>query len=367
MLIYWLLFGFFAIGALVALPHVAAANPQMGTAYPQGSGAAAAMRPPQRHALLAFGALVTIGLIGFRYRVGGDWFSYELIFSEAHRSDLMTVLGHGDPGYQLFNWLAYRAGAEIWLVNLMGGAIFGWGLYRLASVQPAPWLAFATAIPYLVIVVAMGYTRQSIALGVLMAGLARQSRGASSLNFALYVALAATFHRTAAMAFPLVALSSKGSRVVNLLLTVSMGYLLYDAFLGGDEMSGFVHNYVDTEYSSQGALIRISMNMVAAVLLWVFRRRLGFEEHEYKIWRNFAVASFAFLLLLTVIPSTAVDRMALYLLPLQIAVLTRVALIGENRLASTIGVLLYFTFVQFVWLNFAVHARLWLPYQFYPL
>jgi hypothetical protein len=23
--------------------------------------------------------------------------------------------------------------------------------------------------------------------------------------------------------------------------------------------------------------------------------------------------------------------------------------------------------IQFVWLNFAVHARFWVPYQFYPL
>ena len=358
MLIYWVLFGFFAAGAILAQPRVAAGHPI------PGHHLATAERG-RMHIPLLLGTLLIITVIGLRYKVGADWFTYAQIFGDVQRFDLLGAIERGDPGYQLLNWVAFHLGSDVWLVNLMSAAIFGWGLYRFCSVQPSPWLAVAVAIPYMVIVVAMGYTRQSIALGVLMAGLAKQSRGASTLNFALYVALAATFHRTAVVLFPLVSLSGRGSRAINLLLVGFASILMYDFFLG-DSMAGFVHNYIDADYSSQGALVRVSMNMVAAVLLWLFRGRLGFEEHEFKIWRNFSLASLLFLLMLAVLPSTAVDRMSLYMMPLQIAVLTRVALLGERRLIGTTAVLAYLMLVEFVWLNFADHARFWVPYQFYP-
>jgi hypothetical protein len=211
----------------------------------------------------------------------------------------------------------------------------------------------------------MGYTRQSVALGVLMAGLAKQSRGAGTLNFAIYVAVAAAFHKTAVVMFPLVALSGKGSRLINLLLAVSASILMYDFFLG-DSMDALVRNYIDTEYSSQGALTRCSMNFVAAVLLWIFKDRLGFERHEFKIWRNFGLASLLSMILLGVLSSsTVVDRLSLYLIPLQIVVLTRVALLAGSRLAGTTAVLAYSFLIEFVWLNFADHARYWVPYQLF--
>ena len=359
MLIYWLLFAFFALGAIIAQPVFRPAPAHAGG--PVQSSA----RMPFR-ALFALGAIATIGFVGLRYKVGADWFNYVIIFDNVKRHSLAAALQFGDPAYQLLNWFAAEVGARIWLVNLVSGAIFGWGLYRLSTVQPSPWLAFAVAVPYLVIVVAMGYTRQSIALGVLMAGLAKQSRGASTLNFAIYVAVAAAFHKTAVVMFPLIALSGRGSRLVNVLLAVSATILMYDFFLG-DSMDVLVKNYIDSEYSSQGAFTRCAMNFLAAVLLWVYRRRLDFQFHEFKIWRNFALASVLFMILLGVLPSsTVVDRLSLYLIPLQIVVLTRVALLGPTRLAGTAAVLAYSFAVQFVWLNFADHARFWVPYQLFP-
>ena len=54
------------------------------------------------------------------------------------------------------------------------------------------------------VVVAMGYTRQLIAIGILMAGLASLGRGGSVIRFALYVALAALFYKIAVLVLPLV-------------------------------------------------------------------------------------------------------------------------------------------------------------------
>ncbi len=345
MLIYWVLFGYFALGSLLA----------------RAQGERTQSRP-----FLAVGAIITALLIGFRYRVGGDWDTYDYWFSYAGRGDFGRVLHFGDPAYQLLNWGVAQLDVQIWAVNLVCGAIFSWGLWRLSKDQPEPWLAFAVAIPYLVIVIAMGYTRQAVALGILMAGLASFHRNASTLRFAAYVAVAALFHKTAVVAFPLVALASPRNRVLNLLTVAATSVLLYDVFLG-DAMEQFVKHYVKTHYSSQGASVRIMMTLIAAILLWIGRGRFAFTETEGRLWRNFSLAAVAALVLLFVLPSsTAVDRMSLYIIPLQLAVLSRVPLATGSPLGGRVAVLAYSALVEFVWLTYGQFAWAWVPYHFYP-
>ena len=346
MLIYWALFAYFAAGALLA---------------PTGEA-----RTPSRP-FLAIGAIVTALLIGFRYKVGGDWETYAYWFSYVSHINLSQQLKYGDAAYQLLNWGAGQLDLEIWAVNLVCGIIFSWGLWRFCKVQPEPWLAFAVAIPYMVIVIAMGYTRQAVALGILMAGLASFHRNPSTLRFAIYAAVAALFHKTAVVAFPLVALANPRNRFLNLLTVIAMSYLLYGLFLG-DAMEQFVEHYIKTGYSSQGAAIRVAMTLLAAVILWIARGRLGLSETEWRLWRNFAFAAVIALVLLLILPSsTAVDRISLYIIPLQLAVLSRLPHATGAPLPARVAVLGYSALVEFVWLNYAQFASFWVPYQFYPL
>jgi hypothetical protein len=305
-------------------------------------------------------------LIGFRYEVGGDWSTYEFIYHRAGQLPFSEALAVGDPGYQAVNWFAYQLSVDVWLVNLICGAIFVWGLFRLCRTQPHPWLGVVVAIPYMVIVISMGYTRQAVALGILMAGIAAFIRGASLFRFAFYVVVAALFHKTAVIGFPVVALATQRNRLTNLLLVGAGGVALYDAFLG-DAMDHFVQNYIKTHYSSEGAAVRILMNMVAAIIFWIARSRLQFDSLECKIWRNFSIASMISLVFLVMIPSSAaIDRISLYLIPLQIAVLARIPLVLRNRNFGTTSIVVYCFAVELVWLNFAQFARLWVPYRFFP-
>jgi hypothetical protein len=289
------------------------------------------------------------------------------MYHHAGRMDFWQALSLGDPGYQIVNWVAYQVGAGVWLVNLICATLFVWGLFRFCRMQPAPWLAVVVAIPYMVIVMAMGYTRQAVALGILMAGIAAFMRAGSLLRFAGYVIAAAFFHKTAVIAFPVVALATQRNRFTNLLLVAAAGIALYDAFLG-DAMDDFVQNYVNAKYSSQGAAVRILMNIVSAGIFWISRNHFEFGPIEKKVWRNFAIASVVSLIGLILIPSSAaVDRISLYLIPLQIVVLARVPTIFRSRIFGVIPVLMYCFAVEFVWLNFAQFARLWVPYRLFPL
>ncbi len=61
------------------------------------------------------------------------------------------------------------------------------------------------------------------------------------------------------------------------------------------------------------------------------------------------------------------DRVGLYMLPLQLVVFAYVPEVfgikrGRNQLFVT-GVIFYYGLVLFVWLNYATHAFAWLPYR----
>ena len=346
MLVYWLMLGYFATGAILLRPQA-------------GRRRGATM--------LMLGSILVALAIGLRFKVGADWETYKFLFSYARYADLTRLLAIGDPGYQLLNWAVQRIGADIWVVNLSCGTIFAYGLYRFAMAQPDPWLAFVVAIPYLVVVVAMAYTRQAVAIGILMAGLAALQRGASIMRFALYVAAAALFHKTVVVVLPLVIFASQRSRILNVVAGVAGSIVLYDIFLS-PSVEGFVRNYIDTAYSSQGAAIRVVMNLVPAIALILFRRRLQFGPVEQKTWTYFSIASLVMAAAMFVVPSTTViDRLSLYLIPLQLAVLPRLAYLFKGQIIGRFLIILYSALVLFVWLNFAVHAEYWLPYQFYPV
>ena len=320
--------------------------------------------------ILTAAGIFLVLMIGLRFEVGGDWINYLYLFEEYSYRDLGEVLRTSDPGYSLLNWLAHVAGLNIWAVNLVCAAVFVWGLLRFAKEQPNPWLAIVIAIPYLILVVAMGYTRQGVAIGILMAGLAILDRS-SIVRFAVYVAVAATFHKSAIIILPLVALAGNQNRLVTFGTLLITGLLLYYLFIEAS-IDRMVTNYVEAQMTSEGAAIRVAMNLPPAIVFLLFQRRFGLSELQRKVWRNAAIAAFLMLgILLMTEASTVVDRIALYLIPIQILVLARLPHAftdrGRPNLHIILMVIAYSAVIQFVWLNYAVHADDWLPYQVYPM
>lgn len=307
-------------------------------------------------------------LIGFRLEVGGDWGSYEKHVYHASYLSFSEVLTSSDPGYGLLNWLSWHLGWGVYGVNLVCGGLFSLGLIVFCRQQPRPWLAMAVAVPYLVIVVAMGYSRQGVAVGLGMLGLAALSRK-SNLRFVLWVSLAVLFHKTAVILFPIAIAVTKRGRWWTAAWVGSTAALAYVLFLE-EHTADLVQGYLLVEYASEGAAIRIAMNALPAAIFLAFRRQMAPDEHIRRIWTWVAFAALATVLLLIISPSsTAIDRVALYFIPVQLFVFSRLPDLGGRDRAitatNTFGVIAFYGLVQAVWLNFAVHASYWLPYRFY--
>ena len=252
----------------------------------------------------------------------------------------------------------------------MGGAVFSYGLVMFCRHLPRPWLALAVAVPYVVIILGMGYSRQGIALGCMMLGLVALGNGYVR-TFVLWTVLGATFHKSAVLLLPVAALVASQRRLYTVLWVGVVLVVAYTVLLE-DSVESLRAGYLEAEYQSEGALIRLLMNALpAAVLLWK-RERFAVTLPQERLWLWFALGAIGLLGLYAVSPSsTAVDRVGLYLLPLQLMVFSSLPEVmgrrrGNNQ-AWVLAVLVYYAAVEFVWLNYATHAFAWIPYQWYPL
>ncbi|MCE9664012.1 EpsG family protein [Halomonas sp. M5N1S17] len=301
--------------------------------------------------------------IGLRFEVGGDWGAYLGYLNRASAMTLFEVFTSKDPGYYLLNWLVMKLGGNIYWVNLACGAIVMTGVVAFVRDQPLPWLALMVAVPYLIVVVAMGYSRQAVALGFVLLGLVALGDG-KVRTFVVWVLIGAAFHRSAVLLLPVAGLAASQSRLISLawagMATLIGGYLfLFDS---ADDLWT---NYVEANYQSEGGLIRVLMNAVPAGLYLVLQRYLQLKEDERRLWWWLSVLAIA-CIPLVIMSSTATDRVALYLIPVQIFLFSRLPLISRDSRWSTLivlSVVAYYAVVLNVWLFFASNAQSWLPYQ----
>ena len=341
---YWLLFAVWAIGAI--------------------QFARRADRP-RSNVLYVFAAALTALMIGLRFEVGGDWFTYMSMYEQISFQSVVDGVQISDPGYALLNWISGQLDWGMWLPNTACGMIFMAGIGRLANQQPNPWLAVLVAVPYLIIVVAMGYTRQAAAIGVVCWALA-DARPDRLIRLIGTLFIGALFHKTAILIVPIVLVPVIRRNALFGILGVGTFALLFTVTLLSSSEK-FVNVYANSDYDSQGAAIRVAMNVVPAIIFFLLGKRMNFTPFLRSYWlMNSLLALVSVPLLLIVSASSGVDRMALFLIPLQMVVYGQLpyAMSRSNapQTAVLFSVLGYSLAVQFVWLNYAVNAQLWLPY-----
>jgi hypothetical protein len=313
--------------------------------------------------------LILTLMIGFRHEVGGDWSVY-VREVEQFRGVLFTeTILSKDPANSALIWLGAKLGVGVYLGNVVCAIFFVSGLLVFCRSQPQPFLALVVAVPYLVTVVAMGYTRQGAAIGIVMLALVALSNG-NTVRFVIWIGLAACFHNSAVILVPLAVLASTKRFLLTMLWVSLTSFTLFTLLLQ-EYVDFLVRGYLLAEYHSSGAAIRIAMNAVPAAIFLIFRKRFSLSLQQQAFWTWMAWVALLFVLLLIASPSsTAVDRVALYLIPLQLFVGSRLPQALGTRAATQrqwlLLVLVYAFTVHFVWLFYADNNIYWLPYKFYP-
>ncbi len=308
-------------------------------------------------------ALLFIWFIGYRHQIGGDWFTYLRHFNLMSYFTFEEILRRADPGYYVINWLMLDWGYDIYAVNIICGSIFMSGLIVFVRRQPNPWLAVAVAFPYLVVVVSMGYARQGVALGFVFWGLAALDEKKFK-QFLILVACAATFHKSAVLMVGLGIFLQGNGKAIRFLAVSIVAYGIWNAFLAQHQQQLW-NTYVSQQMRSQGAIIRVAMNLLPALIFIFYRKEWKKQFNDYPFWVMIALGSVASAFVVN-FASTAVDRIALYFTPIQVVVYARLPYLLSKKFNPTIltvGILIFYMAVLFVWLNYAVHSRSWVPYN----
>ena len=309
-------------------------------------------------------------MIGLRHEVGGDWRTYLEGLEKLEIDPEAESIIRQDYAYYIINILSIHSNLGVYFLNTVSSVIFSYCLIYFCLNQNRPWLTMVVAVPYLIIVVAMGYTRQSVALGIIMCSIVNLTNG-KYYKFLFLVAIAAAFHKSAVVILPFsLFLFSKKNKFT--LITFIMSFILFFLVFLQEYYNTFYEAYIVSEYQSSGAEIRVIMNLIPSTIFLFLYKKFDLTNHSKKFWYWVSLFSFAFLILLQFMPSsTAIDRIALYWIPVQLYVfgslpyLYRKAKYGS--MISTLFVNFYSFMIMIVWLNFAVTAFAWLPYQFYPL
>ena len=347
---YWLLF---------LVPAGIAFSPVRGDKYVQ-------------HMAWAIVGLLGILIIGLRYDVGGDWLPYLDYLQNAKKGDLAQVLLDGrfmNGGLYIFlNWVAVKLGLGIYFVNLICGTIAMVGLIKYCQKQPMPWIALAVAVPYMVCVVFMGYTRQAVALGFLLWGLSILREGNERKFFGL-ILLGSLFHLSLIFTLPLMMLTREK--------TSWWYYLIFGLFFIGIyflfSTLGLLGIYESVwkwylGQHSQGGEIRAYMNALPVFMALFFWHNIKRISPDYKIIKWMSIAAILCIPLLSV-STTLIDRFAVYLMPLQVALWPRLIAVQSTMLMRSTWasmIIAFYGLVLFVFFNFATHAPWWVPYRMWP-
>ena len=303
-------------------------------------------------------------IIGFRDEVGADWNAYLRHYKVAKEANFFEVLILlSDLGHSILIWLMAKLNLKIYGLNFIYAIIFVVGLFKFCKYQPYPWLSLTVAIPYLTIVVAMSLSKQASAIGLVLLAISFLMKK----NYKAYIAfiiLASLFHYSAIVMLFFLSFLINKKYILSFLFITSIFFLFYFFFIKSD-IQDLLLTYITFNLKSSGAIFRISLNLFAAIILIYFSKKWKEKFNDFNFWFLFSLASiFAFIF--QNFAETAIDRLSIYLIPLQLVVFSRLPIFFKNNQVKKIVrffIIIFYFFVLIIWVNFANHSKSWFPYK----
>lgn len=304
--------------------------------------------------------------IGLRESIGGDWLLYNKFFIEMSRLSFFDAIKYTDPAYAVINWIVGKAFGSIYIVNFICAFIFLNCIFYFCYKLPYSWLCLAVLYPYLIVVVGMGYTRQSVAIGLSLLAVSffLDGKVCSSL---LVILLSVLFHKSSLSFIPVFILWIHNRKIIFsvslCIIIIMMAYIWF--FYWGHISELYIKNLV----YSQGAFLRVGLGFFILCVYFITNPYLSFflyTDRRSNLLKSGAIVTCISMILVFYYP-TLVDRCYLYFIYLQplllILILDRINDPKYFRYIAAFFLLLYFL-VLFFWLYFSPFADLfWLPYK----
>ncbi len=319
---------------------------------------------------------ILIIFIGLRYEIGVDWEQYLDLMYQVKGDSLIETLGGLEPGYKVLNFIGAQFN-NIYIVNSLSALIFLIGLIFYSNKQTYPWLSLIIAFPVLIIIVGMGFQRQSCAIGIeLFALLAMEEK--KYFKAILLIIIASTFHYSILFFLPFFVsdYSKNIFKPKNIITLLLLGFFFYITIFKSVEeiillyFLFYISNVYDLVISSNGVIYRLLPTIIAGLIL-VFNKSKFINlcnNKDIRIYIRFSYIVFLISFLVFIFPdnTTFLDRFALYTVPLTIFVFNKIIDFKFLNISKSnyhlIFLVSYFIYT-FMWLKFAIHNQAFVPYR----
>jgi hypothetical protein len=234
---------------------------------------------------------------------------------------------------------------------------------KIFTTQRSFWLATIVALPYYIIVITMGYTRQSVAISLVWLSyifvLERHYfRGL------LVIIIATMFHSTAILAIPVVILGSQLSRILKIALALIIMLIAY--YFLATRFEYLVTEYLIGGLNSPGATFRLIIISASVLIIYFNYKNLPSLYTSNKLLIFISITS-QVLWVVFYFSSTVADRLALYFFPLEIIALSNLPFMFKDSIIRGAIAILVVTasyILLLIWLLYANNSIYWLPYKF---
>lgn len=299
---------------------------------------------------------------GFRFEVGPDWHQYRAIYEYYSSLNFDDIYDFSEPGFFLLNkaseWLGTGYEGVIFFCSL----IFLYGCFSYARTTSDQWLAIAAVLPYLVFIISMSGIRQSVAIGLGFYLFANWQTFSLAIKLVI-IALAMSFHNSAAFLLLFVIYTMKVSILARGLLTVIVVVFVAYNLDETDIFEKYKSVYIEKNVISEGAFFHVLLIAFPSFIYLFFRKKI-LKLYPENI--NVYLASFLALgaMPLIAVSSTGIDRLSLYLSFIQMWVYPAIVKVGiANRSLLRVAIYALIMVIFFVFFMFGNHTFAYLPYK----
>lgn len=311
---------------------------------------------------LWFVGLFYLLFIGCRNETGADWAAYLDMYERIRWYSFTDALEYTEISFAILNWLLGQIDAGVIVVNIIAAIFFVSGLIRFAQKMPNPWLALISVTPYLVIAIGMSAVRQSMAIGLVFHLFASWQQ--SLFKKISLASIATSFHYSAIVALIFVVQSIKMPSWFRYTLLVGGAVVSYPIFNATEAYSKYNQTYIVDDIVSPGAFMHALLNAIPAIIYLLFIKKWNAVFGKSDLIRILAILSI-FSVFGVFVSSTGIDRLALYLSPIQMLVYSSMPYVFGRKNQSILYSLIitYHGIVLYWWLNYANTSMGWIPYK----
>ena len=306
--------------------------------------------------------LFLIIFVGFRYEVGGDFYSSSMsmlpLFNLTDIFSTLTILN------SLLLYISKISGLDIFLYNIIAAILFFFCFYKFIEQFEYKIHNLLIAFPVIFIILAMGFTKQSIAFGFILIGLLYYKDN-NYLNTIIYFIIATLFHMSSLIIF--IIFIYKIKIILKKYLLIIIPFFIFTFYLYHEVFIVYYNIWMvhEARPTSAGAFFRCLINIPPIIIYLLIRKKILEKNLNYKFLDLIIILQIIFIFLtLSTNLSGLVDRMNI-LLSFTHIIIYSLAFEIIKKYYFEIFILIYFKYltILIVWLFLSNNSFAWLPYK----